>query len=128
MTEQAAGGVTEQAADGADWEGSTPRLLLVESQAGTGADTGFRRDAVTQVITGQSALLFLVQEGVVLAVPGSDADLDRFQKEGGVLAADSFSLAQHGLDTAGLRPELRVVGMDVVAGWILDPAVRVVWH
>ncbi|MFI9824537.1 hypothetical protein ACIHFC_29405 [Streptomyces sp. NPDC052013] len=122
MTEQA-----EQAVDAADWESTAPRLLLIESQ-GRAADTGFRRDAVTQVITGESALLFLVQDGVVLAVPGSDADLDRFQKEGGVLAADSFSLAQHGLDTAGLRPELRVVGMDVVAGWILDPAVRVVWH
>ncbi|MGW6544049.1 hypothetical protein ACWGBH_14520 [Streptomyces massasporeus] len=119
--------MTEQAVNAADWESTAPRLLLIESQ-GRAADTGFRRDAVTQVITGESALLFLVQDGVVLAVPGSDADLDRFQKEGGVLAADSFSLAQHGLDTAGLRPELRVVGMDVVAGWIIDPTVRVVWH
>ncbi|MEE1784238.1 hypothetical protein PUR71_15220 [Streptomyces sp. SP17BM10] len=110
------------------WEGSTPRLLLIESQGRVAQDTGFRRDAVAQVLTGQSALLFLVQDGVVLAVPGSDSDLDRFQEEGGVLAADSFSLAQHGLDGAALRPELRVVGMDVVAGWILDPAVRVVWH
>ncbi|MET9610111.1 hypothetical protein ABZZ17_34410 [Streptomyces sp. NPDC006512] len=110
------------------WESGTPRLLLVESQGRFAQDAGFRRDAVTQVLTGQSALLFLVQDGVVLAVPGSDSDLDRFQKEGGVLAADSFSLAQRGLEAASLRPELRVVGMDVVAGWILDPAVRVVWH
>ncbi|MFE9635241.1 hypothetical protein [Streptomyces sp. NPDC006463] len=110
------------------WDSGTPRLLLIESQGRVTRDAGFRRDAVTQVLTGQSALLFLVQDGVVLAVPGSDSDLDRFQKEGGVLAADSFSLAQHGLDTAELRPELSVVGMDVVAGWILDPAVRVVWH
>ncbi|MFF4324219.1 hypothetical protein [Streptomyces sp. NPDC001568] len=111
-----------------DWESGAPRLLLVESQGRFAQDAGFRRDAVTQVITGQTALLFLVQDGVVLAVPGSDSDLDRFQKEGGVLAADSFSLAQRGLEEASLRPELRVVGMDVVAGWILDPAVRVVWH
>ncbi|MEU9304024.1 hypothetical protein [Streptomyces sp. NPDC048269] len=111
-----------------NWESGTPRLLLIESQGRVTRDAGFRRDAVTQVLTGQSALLFLVQDGVVLAVPGSDSDLDRFQKEGGVLAADSFSLDQHGLGTAELRPELSVVGMDVVAGWILDPAVRVVWH
>lgn len=123
MTEQ-----STQEETGIGWGSGTPRLLLIESQGRAAEDTGFRRDAVTQVLTGQSALLFLVQDGVVLAVPGSDADLDRFQKEGGVLAADSFSLAQHGLDTANLRPELRVVGMDVVAGWILDPAVRVVWH
>ncbi|MFE0106741.1 hypothetical protein [Streptomyces sp. NPDC059009] len=112
-----------------DWGSGTPRLLLIESQGRVAPeDAGLRRDAVTQVLTGQSVLLFLVQDGVVLAVPGSDADLDRFQKEGGVLAADSFSLAQHGLEPVALRPELKVVGMDVVAGWILDPAVRVVWH
>jgi hypothetical protein len=111
------------------WEsGGPPRLLLIESQGQPAPDSGFRRDAVTQVLTGHSVLLFLVQDGVVLAVPGSDEDLDRFQKGGGVLAADGFSLAQRGLDTDLLRPELRVVGMDEVAGWLLDPAVRVVWH
>lgn len=112
------------------WEsGAPPRLLLIESQGRIAQDAGgFRRDAVTQVLTGHAVLLFLVQDGVVLAVPGSDEDLDRFQKGGGVLAADGFSLAQRGLDEALLRPELRVVGMDEVAGWILDPAVRVVWH
>jgi hypothetical protein len=111
------------------WEGGgSPRLLLIESQGRVTQEPGFRRDAVTQVLTGQSVLLFLVQDGVVLAVPGSDEDLDHFQKGGGVLAADGFSLAQRGLDPALLRPELLIVGMDEVAGWILDPAVRVVWH
>jgi hypothetical protein len=73
-------------------------------------------------------VFFLVEEGVVLAVPESDAHLDRFQKEGGTLAADRFSLAQRGLDKTPLRAGTRVTGMDEVAGWILDPAVRVVWH
>ncbi|MFF1650721.1 hypothetical protein [Streptomyces sp. NPDC058240] len=108
--------------------GAPPRLLLIESQGPVAQDAGFRRDAVAQVLTGHSVLLFLVQDGVVLAIPGSDENLDRFQKGGGVLAADAYSLAQRGLDTAPLRPELRVVGMDVVAGWILDPTVQVVWH
>lgn len=111
------------------WESGGPsRLLLIESQGGPERDSEFRRDAATRVLTGQAVLLFLVQDGVVLAVPGSDEDLDRFQKSGGVLAADGFSLGQRGLDTELLRPEVRVVGMDVVAGWILDPAVRVMWH
>ncbi|MEU8893055.1 hypothetical protein [Streptomyces sp. NPDC048442] len=112
------------------WEsGAPPRLLLIESHGRVMQDAGgFRRDAVTQALIGHSVLLFLVQDGVVLAVPGSDEDLDRFQKGGGVLAADGFSLAQRGLDQTPLRPELRVVAMDEVAGWILDPAVRVVWH
>ncbi|MFF3291885.1 hypothetical protein [Streptomyces sp. NPDC003023] len=108
--------------------GGRPRLLLVESQGGVAQDPAFRRDAVTQVLAGHSVLLFLVQDGVLLAVPGSDDDLDRFQKGGGVLAADEFSLTQRGLGADLLRPELKVIGMDEVAGWILDPAVRVVWH
>jgi sulfur relay (sulfurtransferase) complex TusBCD TusD component (DsrE family) len=106
--------------------GAPGRLLLVESQ-GRG-DTGFRRDAVTQVLGGQPTVLFLVQDGVMLAVAGSDSDLDRFQEEGGAVAVDSFSLTQYGLDSAKLRPGLSVAGMDDVADWILDPATRVVWH
>ena len=109
-------------------EGGTPGgLVLIESR-GHGECTGFRRDAVTRVLGGQSTVLFLVQDGVMLAVARSDADLDRFQEEGGVLAADGFSLTQYGLDNAELRPGLRVVGMEDVAAWILDPATRVVWH
>ncbi|MCX4446068.1 hypothetical protein ACIOEZ_26045 [Streptomyces sp. NPDC087866] len=108
--------------------GAPPRRLLIESQGCDTDDAGFRRDAVTQVLTGQSVLLFLVQDGVVLALPGSDDELDRFQGRGGVLAADAHSLAQRGLDTVPLRPGLRVIGMDEVAGWILDPAVQAVWH
>lgn len=107
--------------------GAPGRLLLIESR-GRGEYTGFRRDAVTQVLGGQPTVLFLVQDGVMLAVPDSDADLDRFQAEGGALAVDSFSLTQYGLDSAKLRPGLRVAGMDDVADWILDPATRVVWH
>ncbi|MEV5603688.1 DsrE family protein [Streptomyces sp. NPDC052299] len=109
-------------------DGTPPGRLLIESQGHGPEAAGFRRDAVTQVLTGHSVLLFLVQDGVVLALPGSDDELDRFQGRGGVLAADAHSLAQRGLDTVPLRPGLRVIGMDEVAGWILDPAVQVVWH
>ncbi|MBX7553615.1 hypothetical protein K1Y78_38040 [Streptomyces sp. tea 10] len=107
--------------------GAPASLVLIESQ-GAGEPAGFRRDAVVQLRQGRPTVLFLVQDGALLAVAGSDADLDRFQEEGGVLAADGFSLAQRGLDDAGLRPGLRVAGMDDVAAWILDPTTRVVWH
>ncbi|MGW3957053.1 hypothetical protein ACWEKM_40600 [Streptomyces sp. NPDC004752] len=116
--------------DGAHEEpggGAAGRLVLIESQD-AGGPAGFRRDAVVQVRQGRPTVLFLVQDGVLLAVAGSDAELDRFQQEGGVLAADGFSLAQRGLDDARLRPGLRVAGMDEVAAWVLDPATRVVWH
>lgn len=102
-------------------------LVLIESQ-GAGEPAGFRRDAVVQLRRGRPTVLFLVQDGVLLAVAGSDADLDRFQEGGGVLAADGFSLAQRGLDDARLRPGLRVAGMEDVAAWVLDPTTRVVWH
>ena len=108
--------------------GDGPWLLLVESRGHDDEPDGFRQDAVTQVLMGNPVVFLLVEEGVVLAVPESDADLDRFQKEGGTLAADRFSLAQRGLDKAPLRAGTRVTGMDEVAGWILDPSVRVVWH
>ena len=102
-------------------------LVLIESQGADGP-AAFRRDAVVQLRQGRPTVLFLVQDGVLLAVAGSDAVLDRFQEEGGVLAADGFSLTQRGLDDAALRPGLRVAAMDDVAAWVLDPATKVVWH
>ncbi|WP_156727257.1 hypothetical protein [Streptomyces apocyni] len=108
--------------------GGRPRLLLVESQGRTASDAAFRRDAVAQVLAGHSVTLLLIQDAAALSVPGSDTGLDRFQKEGGLLAADRFSLAQRGLDQAAFRDGLRVVDMDEVGGWVLDPDVRVVWH
>lgn len=120
--------------DGEDWAdraAGAPRLLFVENSAeegGEGRADGFRSEAVTQVLMGNSVMLFLVQGGVVLAVPGRDTDIDRFQREGGLLAADRFSLAERGLDAEALRGGTRITGMDEVAGWILDPSVRVMWH
>ncbi|MFJ7205907.1 hypothetical protein ACIQWR_20515 [Streptomyces sp. NPDC098789] len=118
-----------------DWverAAGAPRLLFVENRARegdrAGEPDGFRSDAVTQVLMGNSVVLFLVQEGVVLAVPGRDTDIDRFQREGGLLAADRFSLEEHGLAEDALRRGTRITGMDEVAGWILDPSVRVLWH
>ncbi|MGW7057959.1 hypothetical protein ACWGHM_05385 [Streptomyces sp. NPDC054904] len=130
------GGQEGIAEDWADRAAGAPRLLFVENRGaqdtgeagGEGGADDFRSEAVTQVLMGNSVMLFLVQEGVVLAVPGRDTDLDRFQREGGLLAADRFSLEERGLDVGTLRRGTRITGMDEVAGWILDPSVRVMWH
>ena len=108
---------------------SQPRYLLIESQ-GPGAphDAGFRRDAVVQAETGRPVLLFLVQDGVTFALPGTDAETDRYLNAGGRLAADRFSLIQRGIAEEALRPQARATDMDEVAGWVLDPDIRVVWH
>ncbi|SOD62584.1 hypothetical protein SAMN06297387_106161 [Streptomyces zhaozhouensis] len=115
----------------ATWEGAAgrPRHLLVESQGRADVgEFGFRRDAVALAAAGRGVLLYLVQDGVALALPGSDERLDAFQAAGGTLAADDFSLAQRGLADAPLRPRTQVAGMDDLARWVLDPDVQVVWH
>lgn len=110
-------------------ERGTPWYLLIESQGHCAPqEAGFRRDAVAQAEAGRPVLMFLVQDGVALALPGSDSALDSFQEAGGRLAADRFSLTQRGMEEGTLRPTVRVTGMDEVAGWMLDPDVNVVWH
>ncbi|MFF2546341.1 hypothetical protein ACFVUY_27780 [Kitasatospora sp. NPDC058063] len=107
----------------------TPWYLLVESQGHSAPqEAGFRRDALAQAEAGRPVLMFLVQDGVALALPGSDATLDDFQRAGGRLVADDFSLTQRGLDGRALRPTVRVTGMGEMAEWMLDPDVKVVWH
>lgn len=105
------------------------RHVLIETKGPVApVDAGFRRDAVALADAGGEVTMFLVDEGVTLAAPGSDAELDRFQEAGGGLAVDLFSLTQRGLEESPLRPGARVTGMDEVAGWVLDPTARVVWH
>jgi hypothetical protein len=113
---------------GAAAGGGGARLLLVETQDRTPAGGSFRRDALTQARTGCPVLLFLLQDGAPLALPGSDTELDGFQRAGGLLAVDRYSLAQRGLLRAPLREHTAVVDMDQVARWVLDPDVKVVWH
>ena len=67
-------------------------------------------------------------DGVTFALPGTDAETDRYLNAGGRLAADRFSLIQRGIAEEALRPQARATDMDEVAGWVLDPDIRVVWH
>lgn len=114
------------------WEEDTarPGLLLVECEGRVApGDAGFRRDAVVRARAGDQVVLFLVADGAPLALPGSDAELDRFQAAGGVLAVDAFSLAQRGLSGAVLRPGTAVAEPSDLADWLLDnPALQAVWH
>ncbi|MGA5817938.1 hypothetical protein ACPC54_08775 [Kitasatospora sp. NPDC094028] len=106
-----------------------PWFLLIESQGHCAPqEAGFRRDAVAQARAGRPVVMFLVQDGVALAFPGSDAELDGFQEAGGLLVADGFSLIQRGLEENTLRSGVKVTGMDEVASWVLDPDANVVWH
>ncbi|MEU9113897.1 hypothetical protein AB0D04_19465 [Streptomyces sp. NPDC048483] len=110
-------------------DGARPRLLLIESRGRLAdAEAGLRRDAAAQARAGYSVLLFLIEDGVMLTLAGSDAALDAFQEAGGELAADRFSLAQRGLAGARLRPGLRVMEADGLAQLLLDPEVQAVWH
>ncbi|WP_097869466.1 DsrE family protein [Streptomyces sp. rh34] len=112
-----------------DPEAERLRFLLIESQAvATPAGAGFRHDAVTQARMGHSVVLFLIQDGVTLALPGRAPELEALLEAGGRVWVDAFSLDQRGLHEAGLLPSALTTDMDAVAAAVLDPAVRVVWH
>ncbi|WP_053171335.1 DsrE family protein [Streptomyces sp. SBT349] len=103
--------------------------LLIESRAAATADgAGFCRDALLQARAGHGVLLFLLQDGVTMALPGRSAEVKALGAEGGRIWVDGFSLAQRGLADAALLPAARIVDVDAVAGALLDPDVRVVWH
>ncbi|MER6623314.1 DsrE family protein [Streptomyces sp. NPDC000931] len=105
------------------------RFLLIESQASAvPAGTGLCQDAAAQARLGHSVVLFLIQDGVTLALPGRAPELDTLLEAGGRVWVDGFSLAQRGLHHAGLLPSALTTDMDAVAAAVLDPAVRVVWH
>ncbi|WP_406383520.1 hypothetical protein [Streptomyces sp. NBC_01618] len=107
----------------------TPQILLIESHGPCApVDAGLRRDAAAQARAGYRVLMYLVEDGCLLARPGTDDELDRFEAAGGRLAVDRFSLVQRGLEQVPLRPRAKVSGMDELAGWITGPGVQAVWH
>ncbi|WP_081236345.1 hypothetical protein [Streptomyces viridosporus] len=114
------------------WGGSrgrTPRILLIESHGPCApVDAGLRRDATAQARAGHPVLMYLVEDGCLLARPGTDEELDRFEAAGGRLAVDRFSLVQRGIEHLPLRPRATVSDMDELAGWITGPDVQAVWH
>jgi sulfur relay (sulfurtransferase) DsrF/TusC family protein len=107
-----------------------PEHLLIESQgawAGPGCER-FVRDALALVGAGHDVCLFLVQDGVTAALPGAVPSLGDVLRLGGRVWVDDHSLGQRGLAAPDLAPGAEVVGMDAVAGRLLEPSVRAVWH
>ncbi|MGJ3561544.1 hypothetical protein ACR6C2_37905 [Streptomyces sp. INA 01156] len=86
--------------------GKTPRILLIESHGPCARWTpaAGRHGAGP---AGYPVLMYLVEDGCLLARPGTDEDLDRFEAAGGRLAVDHFSLVQRGIGHLPLRPRRR---------------------
>jgi hypothetical protein len=106
------------------------RHLLIETQgpwAGREC-ASFVRDATTLAGGGHRTRLLLLQEGVLGAVPGALPELEGYLAADGELLVDRYSVAQRGLKKEQLVPEARLVDMDEIAGSVLDPVVKVVWH
>lgn len=107
-----------------------PDHLLIE---GRGAWSGpacarFVGDAVTLAAAGHHVYLFLVQDGVTAALPGAVPALGDVLRLGGRIWVDDLSLGQRALAASDLVPGAEVVGIDAVAGRLLEPDVRAVWH
>ncbi|MBF6216469.1 hypothetical protein IU487_36460, partial [Nocardia puris] len=62
------------------------------------------------------------------AVGAPVAELLDLVRHGGRLWIDDFSLRQRALAEAPIMAGHELVGMDRVAGKLLDPTVRAVWH
>lgn len=107
-----------------------PDHLLIESG---GAWSGpacarFVRDAVALAADGHDVCLFLVEDGVTAALPGAVPGLGDVLRLGGRIWVDDLSLGRRALTASDLVPGAEVVGIDAVAGRLLEPGVRAVWH
>lgn len=103
--------------------------LLIESRgpmAGPGC-ASFLTDAATLARTGGRVELLLIQDGVVAAA-NPQPELTALVQAGGRLLIDAFSAAQRALGAADLGVPGRLVDMEEIAGRVLDPTTRVVWH
>ncbi len=104
--------------------------LLVESQ-GPWAGPACRRfldDALALAAMGHRVWLFLVEDGVTGAVGRTDAPLDDALCAGVRVWVDTFSLRRRALPDTALGAGTELVDLEKLAGKLLQPAVRVVWH
>ncbi|MFE9644247.1 DsrE family protein [Streptomyces sp. NPDC006365] len=107
-----------------------PGFVLIESSGPASGPAGarFLDDAATLARSGHPVRLVLVQEGVTAALPGARPGLTEFLSYGAELWVDRYSLTQRGLKADQLPGQARLIGMDEVAGELLAPGTRVVWH
>lgn len=107
-----------------------PDFVLIESCGPASGPAGARfiGDAAALARSGHPVRLVLVQEGVTAALPEVRPLLAELLSYGAELWVDRYSLAQRGLAADRLPGRARLVGMDEVAGELLAPGTRVVWH
>jgi len=98
--------------------------LLVETKESGDA---FLRDALTLAGTGRDVTLLLIQDAAGAVLRGH-APVERLTEAGVRVLIDDFSLRQHAGAVADLPTGVRAVDADDIAGLLLAPGVRVVWH
>ncbi|RPK88781.1 DsrE family protein [Streptomyces sp. ADI98-10] len=104
--------------------------LLIESQGpwgGPGAGR-FVADATRLRRAGHQVSVFLIENGTSAAFTGADEALRELLELGGQVWVDTFSMTHRSFGPDRLLPGARLVDMDEVAGKLLEPGVRGVWH
>src|ERR1017187_10262908 len=89
-------------------------FVLIESRCAAEASEGrgFLETAAQLSGAGHEVDLFLIQNGVLLAVRGVDSCLAALPNHHHIFVwADNFSLQTRGVDTSELAPGIRVAGM-----------------
>jgi hypothetical protein len=107
----------------------TAAHVLVET-AGWAADDGrdgFAGAARALAGAGHQVVLVLVQDAVC-AIATAPGTLGRLAGDGVTVLVDEFSLLQRGLPGAVLPAGAALTDADRIAGLLLTPGVRVVWH
>lgn len=104
--------------------GKTDRHLLVETR-----DTGeaFLRDARVLAGTGRDVTLLLIQDAVGTVIRTS-SPIGRLTGAGVRVLIDDFSMRQHAVAVADLPTWVRVADAHDIAGLLLVPGIKVVWH
>jgi hypothetical protein len=108
--------------------GASRRYLLVETHAPGRAPARFLDDAIHLRAEGHPVVLVLVEDGVYWGVQDGGSGSEEVLAAGGSLWVDRFSLAQRAIDEVDVVDGSCFVDMTAVAGALLSPAVRAVWH
>ena len=104
--------------------------LLVESQ-GPWAGPGCRKllwDTLALADLGHDVWLFLVDDGATTALDRADAPLADVLGAGVRVWVDEFSVRRRCLAETSLAAGVELVGIEKLAGKLLEAGLRVVWH
>ena len=106
------------------------KYLLIESRDPFESnDAAFCYDLATGLAReGNEVTLFLVQNGVLPARPGSEAGgLSRVAEAGVEVLADEFSLRERAIPSEGLQSGVKPAALEVVIDQLADGR-KAIWH